>query len=303
MDKQQWHVLGAGSIGCLWAASLCDRGFATELIVRAERLQTLKANPVTIRLRQHGQVQPFPVSVTSPEAIRQPVHRLIVCTKAQDALSAIDQIAHWLTRQSQILLLQNGMGSQQAIIEKYPELNIWAGSVTDGAYLNGAFDVCHAGQGETMVGPLTPYGKHDDFAELAEGFRLNVQRVPDIEQQLWSKLAINCCINGLTALFNCHNGELLENSVYRSRLMQLVEETVVVMEGLGIAMDDLSVRVQHICRITAENVSSTCLDARMNRTTELTYINGFLIRQAGAAELPIKAHRRLMSELEKLGIN
>nr|MDT0253782.1 2-dehydropantoate 2-reductase [Endozoicomonas sp.] len=202
MKSDNWYILGAGSMGCLWAASLCHKGEAPRLILRDSNYQQLKESHAPLKLTTAGQSFQYHVDVVSPETLNAPINRLIVCTKAQNALEAINSIKSHLTESGQILLLQNGMGSQQAINEAFPTQSVWAGSSTDGAYLAAPFEVCHAGQGETWIGPMTDNSVSvDRFNDLLSNFRLKVSPCDTIEQKLWEKLAINCCINGLTALF------------------------------------------------------------------------------------------------------
>ena len=302
MSKHPWYILGAGSIGCLWAASLSNKGYPVELILRQERLQSLQHNPVTIKYQYQEQSHEYQVPATCSSHLQQPMHWLILCTKAQHALSAIDSVAHVLTHKTRVLLLQNGMGSQQAIAKKYPELNLWAGSVTDGVHLKQDFSVCHAGQGITSIGPITSNSHNDDFALLMDQFPLNVEVSDNIMEKLWQKWAANCCINGLTALFNCRNGELLDNGPRQQQLDLLANEVGAVLQALGVKVPDVKTTVYDICRLTANNLSSTCLDVRAKRSTELAYMNGFLISQAKTCHIPVINHRRLMSELETLGI-
>ena len=303
MDKPIWHVLGAGSIGCLWAASLCRKKEPVRLLVRNERYRKLP-NPehVELSLSYQKENSHYRVPISCAGELSEPVARLIVCTKAQDAMTAVKAIARNLTDDCKILLLQNGMGSQQAIAEAFPKLSVWAGSATDGAYLNQAYDVCHAGKGMTTIGPLTPTCAPEDFEPLLKKFRLDVQRVDDIEQVLWKKLAINCCINGLTALFDCHNGELLDNGEREQWLDQLAGEVNTVLSATSKPIKNLVESVHHICQITADNISSTCHDARKGRGTELAYINHYLIQQAAVHGISVPTHENLMAALAKQGI-
>ncbi len=302
MDQSVWHVLGAGSIGCLWAASISAYGLNVELILRDERFSTLNHSSDFVTLRSQDKTERFPVTLTSPANINKPVSHLIICTKAQDALQALTSVANHLTGDARILLLQNGMGSQQAITRAFPTLNIWAGSVTDGAYLDNPLQVCHAGVGITCIGPLTLHAQPDDFDVLLSECRLNIKRTSFVEEKLWNKLAINSCINGLTALFNCRNGELLDGSERQQRLDQLIEETSAILQTQRIKSENLSHRVYNVCQKTATNVSSTCQDARSNRTTELAYINVFLIDIAREKGIDPLNHRRLIRDLTDRGI-
>lgn len=310
MHSDNWYILGAGSIGCLWAASLCHKGEHPYLILRENRYQQLKENHqlmknhVSLKLSAAELSVQYDVDVVSPATVNVPISRLIVCTKAQSSLEAINSVKPHLTENCQILLLQNGMGSQQAINEAFPTQTVWAGSSTDGAYLAAPFEVCHAGQGQTWIGPMkNDETSVDSFNDLLNNFRLKVTPCDNIEQKLWEKLAINCCINGLTALFNCRNGELLDNSEKQSWLDQLIDETSTVLAALQIQIPSLKERVYGVCQTTANNISSTCQDARLGRTTELSFINGFLIDQAKGLGIPVKSHKQLMDKLRTSGIH
>ncbi len=304
MYADYWYILGAGSIGCLWAASLCQKGKVPYLILRNSNYQQLNKSHTPLTLMTAEQSTQYRVNVTSPETLHAPVNRLIVCTKAQNALEAINSIKSHLTERCQILLLQNGMGSQQAICNAFPAQTVWAGSSTDGAYLSAPFEVNHAGQGQTWIGPMKahPVEASNGFDDLLHNFRLQVSLYDNIEQKLWEKLAINCCINGLTALFNCRNGELLDNGEKQTWLDQLIAETSRVLAALDIDTPLLQERVYGVCQSTANNISSTCQDARQGRATELPFINGFLINKAHALDIPVDNHQKLMDQLRASGI-
>ena len=303
MEKPIWTVLGAGSIGCLWATSLCRKKEPVRLLVRNERYDNLPdPGKVELSLSHQKENIRYTVPVSCAAELNEPVSRLIVCTKAQDALTAVKAIANNLTDDCKILLLQNGMGSQQAIADAFPTLSVWAGSATDGAFLNKAFDVCHAGKGMTSIGPLNPLCAIEDFEPLLEKFHLDVQWVEDIEQVLWKKLAINCCINGLTALFDSRNGELLDNGEKQQWLDQLADEVNDVLSATSKPIKNLTESVHHICQITASNISSTCQDVRKGRRTELAYINHYLIKQAAIHKIPVPTHEKLMAALAKQSV-
>ena len=284
-------------MGCLWAASLAYKGIIPRLIVKASGDQ----QRVDLRLTSTGQTRQFAIDVVCARTMDAPIDRLVVCTKAQDTLAALHSIEPFLNNNCRILLLQNGMGSQQQVAKIFSHHTVWAASSTDGAYLRAPFDVCHAGQGETWIGPLTGTAAHG-FDEILDNFRLSVHYHADIELKLWEKLAVNCCINGLTALFDCRNGELLDDDVKKSWLDNLVAETDLVLQGAGVVTTSLRARVYGVCQSTADNISSTCQDARLGRVTELPFINGFLIAKARELNIRVPYHDTLMAQLKASGI-
>lgn len=298
MHTDNWYILGAGSIGCLWASSLCYKGESPRIILKESSYHQFEQKRIPLNLLIPDRTCQFYVNIVSPEMIDSPINRLIVCTKAQDALAALNSIRLHLTDNCKILLLQNGMGSQQLISNAFPTQTVWAGVSTDGAYLVAPFEVCHAGQGQTCIGPLRQNHQSErGFNDLFDNFRLKIIRCDAIEQKLWEKLAINSCINGLTALFNCRNGELLDNGEKQDWLDQLIAETRSILEALEIPATSLKEKVHKVCQTTANNISSTCQDVRKGKTTELSFINGFLIKQANALGVSVSRHNQLMGQL------
>ena len=274
------------------------------MIVRSRECYTNKKadNQAVLTLTHLDKTESqHPVSVTTADEITTPIHQLIVCTKAGDTLTAMNAIRPVLAEHCNVLLLQNGMGSQEAVAEAFPAQNIWIGSTTDGAWISKPLHVHHAGQGLTEIGcfnhlPATA------FLRQFQGFRLKMTVSKDIGNVLWQKLAVNCAINGLTALFDCQNGALLEHD--KKPLMdELINEFTHVSKVLGwTTPDSLHEKVYEVCRLTAVNHSSTCMDARLQRRTELAFMNGYLIRLAEQEGLKLPAHQKLMEKLSQKGV-
>ncbi len=293
-------------MGCLWAAKLYQHGIKPTFILRPCRYKQLSSNSVLLKMTDaHGNQTENRIKVTTAEEITQPIDKLIVTTKAQHAREAVFSVKNYLNEKSAILLLQNGMGSQQEIVDLLPNSEVCAGSSTDGAYLIEPFHVCHAGQGTTWIGHLSPKTNNlsSSFKGLLDNFGLDVRETASIEQKLWLKLAINCCINGLTALYKCQNGALLSNETRRSHLYRITQETEYALETLGVNLQmPLRQAVEEVCHKTAENISSTRQDSHADRTTELKYINAFLIHLAQEHSLPMRENKNLLEALQQQGV-
>ncbi|WP_426414787.1 ketopantoate reductase family protein [Aestuariirhabdus sp. LZHN29] len=295
----EWIILGAGAMGSLWATRLYQQGVDVRLLAR-------KVATGPLQLRETPDTAPLSCEIPrlTLTDLRDPVHQLLVCCKATDALSAIEQIQGYLAPSARVVLCQNGLGSQQQVIANFPQFDIYCLSTTEGAYLASSNEVVHAGRGESWLGKLHPHP--DDLGpELAHSLarsKLPVHHDGNISARLWLKLAINASINGLTALYGCRNGELL----YPPRLERmdaLSLETQTLYQRLEIPLThDLQQQVRLIAQSTAENFSSTCQDARRGRPTELAFINGFILAQAAAVDLPMPEHQRLLDELNAKGI-
>ncbi len=294
-------------MGCLWTAQFLKANMKPVLLLREQRLRSLESDAPSLSIDElDGTTHHYPIQLASPETVTTPIDRLLVCTKAQDAEAAVHSIEDKLSDHCQILLMQNGMGSQQAIAHHFRSQSVWAASTTEGAWIKDFLHVCHAGHGSTWIGPIGRTPDEQAWKNLKhslESLPFDIHFTDQIEQKLWDKLAVNCAINGLAALYDCKNGELLATQERKERLAALTREVTHVRKAVGIkTTGDLFELVQQVCRDTAMNNSSTCMDARQNRRTELAYINGFLIEQAKKLGIETPENHFLMKELAELGI-
>jgi 2-dehydropantoate 2-reductase len=103
---------------------------------------------------------------------------------------------------------------------------------------------------------------------------LNCTWQTNVEALLWRKAAINSCINPLTALLNCRNGELLVNPIAQQWLPQLIDEIAAISSHSAwlLKINELTALVSDTCQITAANYSSMQQDFHNGRKTEIDAI-------------------------------
>lgn len=295
-----WHILGAGSLGCLWAARLALAGADCRLILRnRQRLQQYQQQGGQLRLCQHGSRQPKPVPVAAELAdATTPINNLLVSCKAYDAEAAVDSVKHRLDGHSRIYLLQNGMGSQQQIVESLPAGKVLIGSSTEGAYLSAPFCVVHAGRGLTRLGRLAGTAALTAAAPDWSAAGIDWQWDADISAVLWHKLAINCMINPLTVLHGCKNSAVAQ---HMGQLRDLAVELAPLLSvnGCRLSAEQLLAQVQQVIIATGANTSSMLQDVQAQRRTEISYITGFALAQAERHGLSMPVLRALHEQLQQ----
>ena len=300
-----WHILGAGSIGCLWASKLLQSGFGCSIVLRPETFNRLTTPFHNLTLVENGVSISQQVQTSTTDRPGN-IDNLIVTTKAFHALEAVKSVSHQLTSDATIILLQNGIGSQQVVTEYLPDHCIYAGSTTDGAWLDGFLSVQRAGKGKTWLGSLSSKTHKPGSASincLTALQDMDIELTDHIQAKLQEKLAINSAINGLTALINCQNGDLLKRENL-PLVRQLCDETEQILQADGYLYKlDLFNQVRKVLSITADNISSTLQDVRQQRQTELAWINGYLLKVAERHKISAKGHTALMGKLTAAGIS
>lgn len=214
------------------------------------------------------------------------IDSLFVTTKADSTVDAVGRLADRLTPSSTIVLLQNGMGVLDMLLEQLfrdptSRPNIILATMTHGCYTRRPLHVVHAGFGSLHFG-IVPDARTglSGFEQAAQGApdktaaALDVSRIADepstrtlratVELLLdlpldvcWEpirayqlralrKLIINACINPITALADCKNGDLFGSLPASELLRALCAEGSQVLEahareakvGQGVSAED-----------------------------------------------------------------
>lgn len=299
------HILGAGSLGLLWAARFARAGIDCRLIMRtSEAVDQWQARGSRLLLEQGEILQPLSVPAETAEA-PGPISHLIVATKAWAVADALDSIAPRLHNGSQLLLLQNGLGSQQAASRRFADQTVLYASVTDGAWKRADHHVVWAGSGQTQVGDPQQRPQPDWLGVLDQA-GIDWEWQPDILSVLWMKLAVNCAINPLTVLHDCPNGEILRHA--GADFATLVQElhALLTSQGISLTPAELEQRIRGVIEVTAANSSSMRQDVHARRRTEIDFILGYACRCARRANLltPMldSLYHRLQTHLSQSGL-
>lgn len=300
-----WHILGAGSLGGLWAARLARAGLPVRLILRdAARLADYRHQGSQLTLVEQDRCEHLSITAETCDS-DEPVERLLVACKAYDAEQAVARLAPRLSANAEVILLQNGMGSQEAVAAQIPTRRCMFASSTEGAFRESDWQVRFAGHGFNWLGDVrNPEAPSALLADLHSS-GISHEWTPDILTRLWRKLALNCAINPLTVLHDCRNGGLLEHPC---EVATLCEELTELLQRCGqpAAAQDLHSDVLRVIQATAANYSSMYQDVAHGRRTEIAYLLGYAcaaaLRHRCTAPHLQQLHERLCRHLSAKGL-
>lgn len=287
-----WHVLGAGAIGGLWALRLAGRGLPVVLLGRAPE-------PWRQLVLEDGGTRCSEIFNQATATTCGTLRQLLVTTKSHVTTEALAPFLPALAPGALVVLLQNGMGAEDALRAARPDLHLLVAITTDGVFRPAPDQLVLAGRGETWIGALAP---DDEALARATAATLGMGHAPDLRERRWLKLAMNCAINPLTALLRCRNGKLLERPDALATMREVCAEVAAVMraEGLAASADELFRLACDTARKTAGNTSSMHADVAAGRTTEIDFLNGFVLTRAAAHGLLAPTNARLQAAVAAL---
>lgn len=283
-ERRHILVVGAGSIGSLYAACLA----------RAADLVVLDTNSAHIEaIRRHGlSLSGCTESLTRPAAFAHAAEMgprrfdaVLMLVKSQATEAAFRAIHPVLQGRPLLATLQNGMGNDE-LLARISNLDIAHGVSLEAARYEGPGRVRHLLHGGTSwLGPAR--GGVDAIrwlGELMTACGLPTRVVADARGAIWAKFIFNCVMNPLGAILLGVNAARYEVPEVRELIDAMAAECARVAEAQGIA---LAFDPMEFVRRTrsgelprSEHAGSMALDLAAGRDTELEALTGYLVRKA-----------------------
>jgi 2-dehydropantoate 2-reductase len=277
-------VVGAGAMGCLFAARLKQAGFDVNLYEKIpERSRAIRARGIEVKAATGDYVVKVPAWSQKPRTAPDAV---LFFVKSNDTEEAAESLKSWVKETTVFLTLQNGLGNMETLQRIFGGTRVLGGVTSEGATVLDHGKIRHAGSGETTLGPPCRGAEQLVSAFRQSGFSSRI--VEDSHALIWGKLIVNVGINALTALTGLKNGCLPRVGALRAVMEMAVKEAAAVAEAKHVRLpypDPVS-RVMDVCKATSENVSSMLQDVLRDRMTEIAFINGAVTREGKALGIP-----------------
>ncbi|UCE91636.1 MAG: 2-dehydropantoate 2-reductase [Methanobacteriota archaeon] len=290
-------VFGAGSLGSAVGGMLASH-HEVVLVGRKANVSPIAEDGLRIR----GVVSRT-VKLDASDSVKDfaPPDLLIVATKAYSTSSVVDACSGWISGDTKVLTLQNGLGNLEKLRAWRGDRAI-GGTTTMGASLVAPGIVRIAGIGKTIVGSeLDP----NAASKVSSAFRsAGIPAVTrrEIHSEIWAKAIVNASINPLTAILRIPNGDLIESRTLSRLMAEICSECESVAEASAITLPVKSMyrRARSVARETAGNRSSMLRDIELGRRTEIDCINGHLCRSGEVAGVPTPLNNALVSMIKSL---
>jgi 2-dehydropantoate 2-reductase len=277
-------IIGAGSIGLLFASYLLKRDHAVTIYTRGSH-QADRLNMHGITLEKIDQKETFPLRAFSFTSFRDTNDAdLIIVTVKQHHLETILPILSTAIKANQtIVFIQNGMKHLDSIAN-LNKGSIYVGVVEHGAIRENETTVKHTGIGCLKVA-LYRGRQAADFWKGLSSKDFPIFLNGDWHPMLARKLVVNAAINPLTVLFRVRNGDLIANRYLYKTMQMLFEETMLALDISD--SERLWQELVKICTNTSNNKSSMLRDIEQNRQTEIDAITGYIIEEGDKQQISL----------------
>jgi len=289
-------VMGAGAVGCYFGAMLARAGANVRLIGRPALVDAVTREG--LRFESIGFTARIPVLATTDPTGVAGADLVLFSVKSLDTEAAARAIAPHLAPGAAVLSLQNGVDNVERLRAHIVNVVVPA-VVYVAAEIPAPGVVRHNGRGDLVIGEVGLRRAGDALIANLAAYLADANiptRISDnVEGELWWKLILNCAYNAVSALGRSRYGPMMAMSEVRQVMSEAVREIVALAKakGVRIAMPDPVAAVLRFAESMPQAISSTAQDLQRGRTTEIDYLNGYVVRECDARGLPAPVNRTL----------
>jgi 2-dehydropantoate 2-reductase len=284
------HVLGLGSVGTV---------IAHVLNKAAVQVNYLSPRPLTPIIHDLSGVV-IQLHLWNDTLCSDPLEVLFITTKAHQTSSAIKPHLSRINPFTLLIFLQNGLGVTDSL--SLPTMRIVDGTSSMGAYRDEKGHVRWVSRGQWSFAPRPNTQLSSEETRIISSLGEIVPYVELLDRR-YLKLALNACINPVTAVYGLPNACIAElaspaNELARklAREVQLVYEKVRPETDVARLMD----RVEQLARDTAGNTSSMLADVKAGKGTEIEFINGYIVQLARSTGIRVPENEDIIRRVKTL---
>ena len=296
-----YSVVGMGAIGGFYGGRLAKAGRQVSFLSHSDyeyvlehglRVDSCDGDFVLPHIEAYGKPEDMPE--------RDVVIVGLKSVKNHDVLPEL--LRPIVTDRTVVILIQNGIGLEEDLQQKFPRLKIIAGLAFICSAKVGPGHVCHQCYGSINLGNYScPDDRfHEILADLQDA-GLQVGEVPYLEAR-WKKAVWNMPFNGMTVALNTSTDKLLKNPATRQLIYDQMMEVIGAANALGV--DPLtSAFADKKIQMTDEMVPyspSMKLDYDYHRPMEIPYLYTRPIAEARKAGFDMPKLAMLEAELRFL---
>ena len=240
---------------------------------------------------------------------------VFLATKATDMLAAAKELLPFLSNESVVISMQNGI-CEDALAEIFSRERTIGCIVGWGATMHNAGEIEMTAKGNFIVGNID--NKPDPRLSLLQEILSIIAPVRisgNIMGDLYSKLIINSCITSLGAICGLYLGEMLSIGKLRNVAIEIISEDIAVADAMGIKVEVFANQLDYYKFLKGSSYfdnlrrhllirmiglkyrrlkSSSLRSLERGRPTEIDYLNGYIAGNGKKHNIPTPINNEII---------
>lgn len=294
-------IVGSGAIGLYYGARLAELGEDVRFLLRSD-YDVVQRDGIRVE-SIHGDVYlPKVQGFRSSEEIG-PVDLVIVGWKTTCDDQFPKVLPPLLHEKTQVLTLQNGLGSVEALSKIIGADRVMGGLCFVCINRIGPGHVSHTAGGRVTIGEAMHNGSgHAEFwTEKLRQAKVPAEAVENLDEARWKKLVWNVPFNGLAiAEGGKTTDQLLASPEIETEIRGLMAEVIAAARALGYVLEDslIDFNVERTRPMAAYKPSSM-IDYVEGREVEVETLWAEPVRRAQAAGVPVPRMEKLLGRIRQ----
>lgn len=286
-------ILGSGAIGSLYGAKLSKLNDVL-LVGRESHVNAIGKSGLKTRGMENALLR---LKASTKIGRINDNTLILLTTKVHDSKNAINAIKDLVKKDTIILCIQNGLGSEDIPKGILKDKCVVLRGVTNfgAAFLeDGVIEYNNYGYTAIEESPAS--------GEIAENFTkcgLNAYVSKNIKEDVWKKLILNCVLNPVTAILRIRNGAIADESLNPLKKL-VIDECLRVAEKDGVKFDFDFLKAINEGIKNSKNISSMQQDLLKGRKTEIDYLNLAVAEMGKKYGLKCPANESLVAIIKEM---
>jgi 2-dehydropantoate 2-reductase len=275
-DIKNVLICGLGAIGTVYAAKLDGTNFDLRVLVDAQRYEKYSHNPIIYNGK------PLSLTYIFPNEKDFTADLILIATKMSGLADVLTKIKSFVSGDTVILSLINGISSEKIIAESYDAKNVLYSYFIGHSSVRKENLVTHDGVNKIVFGS----NNKDDINSIKrvkkffDTANINYEISDDIIHSLWLKFMLNVSSNPTTALFRMTFGEMLNNSAMMKMAVNVMKEVQAIAKAEGVNNTDVLIEeaLENIKTMSKDGKTSMLQDIEAGRKTESDIFVGTIVK-------------------------
>ncbi len=294
-------ICGLGGLGCICATQILNSKKAElKILVDESRYEKYKVQETYFNNK------PYKFEITLPQDSSYKADLIIIATKYDGLNFAIEGIKNFITENTIIISLLNGISSEEMIAQRYGYKNIILSFYIGHSCIRNDRQIMQDGNYCLMLG--TRDSNKDNLKELAKffdetGIKYNIP--PNFQDEYWKKFMINVGINQLSAVTGLTLKEIKKDNSLVNKLKSLMKEVEQIAEKQGLynSKEIYKAAENFLLREIEDAKPSMLQDIESQRKTEVDIFAGTVIKLGKKYGIRTPENNKIYNEIKELEKN